>query len=143
MEGGEAPGGVGGVMLERSFALTLTGRLAQLELERFLRAPPFRGVKREGDLLRGEIVAENLLFGELALPFASRLEGNRLLSLPLEPPYAELFGVAEEGEGLTLRLTLRLHLPQGPKWGSRAFLPIAERILDRVLEKALAQYASP
>lgn len=126
-------------MLERSFVLTLKGRLAQPE--RLLAAPPFRGVRREGDLLRGEIVAENLLFGELALPFTSRLEGNRLLSLPLKPPYAELFGGIEEG--LTLRLTLRLHLPSGSKWGSRAFLLIAEKILDRVLEKALAQYASP
>lgn len=141
MEGGEAPGGVGGVMVERSFVLTLKGRLAQPE--RLLTAPPFRGVKREGDLLRGEIVAESLLFGELALPFASRLEGNRLLSLSLKPPYAELFGGMEEGEGLTLRLTLRLHLPSGSKWGSRAFLPIAEKILDRSLEKALAQHASP
>jgi hypothetical protein len=128
-------------MLERSFVLTLPGRLADLEPERLLQAPPFRRVERAGDLLKGELVAENLLFGEVALPFASRLEGSRLLSLPLEPPYAELFGEAEEGEALTLRLTLRLHFPPGSKWGGRAFTTLAERILDRALEKALARYA--
>ncbi|MER3425963.1 MAG: hypothetical protein C4298_03640 [Thermus sp.] len=129
-------------MLERSFALTLPGRLADLDPERLLQAPPFRAVERKGEFLRGELVAETLLFGELVLPFISRLEGNRLLALPLEPPYAELFGEAQETPHLTLRLRLRLHLPPGSKWGSRAFLSIAEKILDRALEKALARYAA-
>ncbi|MGQ9753555.1 MAG: DUF3809 family protein, partial [Thermaceae bacterium] len=79
-------------MLERSLVLSLPDQLSNLEFERLLKPPFFRNVKQEEAFLRGELVAETLLFGELALPFLSRVEGHRLVGLPLEAPYAELSG---------------------------------------------------
>ncbi|MGQ9735706.1 MAG: DUF3809 family protein [Thermaceae bacterium] len=139
------------MMLERSLVLSLPDQLSNLEFERLLKPPFFRNVKQEEAFLRGELVAETLLFGELALPFLSRVEGHRLVGLPLEAPYAELSGEVvssrreeqKEDSPLTFHLVLRLHFPSGPKWGEQAFRAIAEAILDKTLEKALAQYAQP
>ncbi|MGQ9691878.1 MAG: DUF3809 family protein [Thermaceae bacterium] len=130
-------------MLERSLVLSLPDQLSNLEFERLLKPPFFRNVKQEEAFLRGELVAETLLFGELALPFLSRVEGHRLVGLPLEAPYAELSGEVDEDSPLTFHLVLRLHFPPGSKWGEQAFRAIAEAILDKTLEKALAQYAQP
>lgn len=101
-------------------------------------------VHLEGHELRGTLRQENPILGELVLPFASRLEGERLSPLPLAPPYLRVGGRARPGrEGLSLELELELVLPQGTHWGERAFARILEAVFLRSLERALSQPTPP
>ncbi|WP_018110784.1 DUF3809 family protein [Thermus igniterrae] len=115
--------------------LSLNGHLPQgLPLE----------VHLEGQEVRGTLRQENPILGELVLPFASRLEGDRLLPLPLTPPYLRVGGRARPGrEGTFLELELELVLPPGGKWGERALGRILEALFLRSLEGALSQPSPP
>ncbi|GAB5602579.1 DUF3809 family protein [Thermus sp. FJN-A] len=89
----------------------------------------------EGDTLRGTVRQENPVLGEVVLPFASRLEGERLAALPLPPPSLRVEGRVRPGPGgLELELELGLVLPEGRSWGERAF----GRILAALLLKTLS-----
>lgn len=139
------------MVLEKSFNL----RLAEppehlLQPERvFGGKPPFGELTRQDTTLRGYLVAEAPLFGEIQFPFQSRIHPQglaaRLEALPLpEPPafWAELEGQGEVVEGgLAYRLTLRIHatLPQGEKWGGRALGRLAEAAFERNVERVLQQ----
>ncbi|GLV46863.1 hypothetical protein TJA_00400 [Thermus sp. LT1-2-5] len=113
--------------------LRLNGALSPgLPLEVDLQGPELRGVLRQ----------ENPVLGELILPFASRLEGDRLLSLPLAPPSLRVEGQARRAqEGWELELELSLVLPEGKSWGERAFAKILEALFHRYLERALSPQA--
>ncbi len=137
------------MVLEKAFQL----RLAEppehlLQPERvFASKPPFGELARQDTSLKGYLVAEAPLFGEIHFPFQSRIhpEGSkaRLEALPLpDPPafWAELEGVGEVVEGgIAYQLTLRIHatLPQGEKWGGRALGRLAEAAFERNVERVL------
>ncbi len=136
--------------LERRFAFSLkvpTGQARALLLapERvFADLPGLRNLAREGSLISGRLCGEALLFGEVCFPFRSRLEtGDRARLVPL--PLAEAFWAELAGEGevqddrLVYRGTLILHahLPEGEKWGGRAFKRMVEAALERTLRRAL------
>jgi hypothetical protein len=98
------------------------------------------GLSWEGNLLKGTLRQANPVFGEVVLPFQSRLEGSRLTPLPLPPPSLEVGGeVLEQGEGLLLRLEVGLSLPEARTWGERAFFHLLGAILLRHLERTLSQ----
>jgi len=94
----------------------------------------------EGDLLKGTLRQANPVFGEVLLPFQSRLEGPRLTPIPLPPPALAVAGEAlPRGEGLLLRLEVDLLLPEARTWGERAFFRLLKAIFLRTLEKTLSQ----
>ncbi|MEN2982426.1 MAG: DUF3809 family protein [Thermus sp.] len=96
----------------------------------------------EGDRLQGVLRQENPVLGELVLPFACQLEGERLRPLPLPPPCLRLEGRARPvREGLELELDLELVLPPGRTWGERAFARIVETLFLRHLASALSPRA--
>ncbi|GAA6730338.1 MULTISPECIES: DUF3809 family protein [Thermus] len=113
--------------------LHLNGSLPQgLPLEVHLHGRELRGVLRQ----------ENPVLGELVLPFASRLEGERLMALPLPPPSLRVEGQAHRvQEGWELELELTLVLPEGRSWGEKAFAKILEALFHRYLERALSPQA--
>jgi hypothetical protein len=94
----------------------------------------------EGELLKGTLRQANPVFGEVLLPFQSRLEGPRLTPIPLPPPALAVGGeVLPRGEGLLLRLEVDLLLPEARTWGERAFFRILRAIFLHALEKTLSQ----
>jgi len=99
----------------------------------------------QGPELRGVLRQENPVLGELVLPFASRVEGDRLLALPLAPPSLRVEGLVRRAqEGWELELELTLVLPEGKSWGERAFAKILEALFHRHLERTLSgQAVSP
>lgn len=137
------------MVLEKSFHL----RLAEppehlLTPERvFTGRPPFAELLRQNSTLQGYLVAKAPMFGEIHLPFCSRInsEGQlaRLEALALEdiPAFwAELEGSGEVVEsGIDYRLTLRIHatLPQGENWGGRALGRLAEASFEHNLKRVL------
>ncbi len=109
-----------------------------------------KDLRRDGEVVEGRLSASVALFGEVGFPFRSRLradgEAAVLEALPLEEPFwAELSGRGEARERhLHYRVRLRVHadLPDGEKWGGRAFKRLAEATFQRTLERALAQLAA-
>jgi len=135
---------------ERPFAFSLKAPPGQAQAlltapERvFADLPGLRNLAREGFLITGRLCGEALLFGEVCFPFRSRLETGdrvRLVPLPLaEAFWAELAGEGEvRGDTLVYQgtLTLHAHLPEGEKWGGRAFRRMVEAALERTLRRAL------
>lgn len=141
------------MVLEKSFSLRLPEPPEHLLMpERvFAGKPPFGELTRQDTSLRGYLVAEAPLFGEIHFPFHSRIHPEglaaRLEALPLpDPPafWAELEGFGEVvAGGIDYRLTLRIHatLPQGEKWGGRALGRLAEAAFERNVERVLARLA--
>lgn len=139
------------MVLEKSFHLWLPEPPEHLlQPERvFADKPPFGQLIRRDGTLEGYLVAEAPLFGEIHLPFHSRIHPQGMAALlealPLpDPPafWAELEGRGEVVEdGLAYRLTLRIHatLPQGEKWGGRALGRLAEAAFERNVERVLQQ----
>lgn len=137
------------MVLEKSFQLRLAEPPTHLlKPEKvFAGKPPFGQLTRQYTTLKGYLVAEAPLFGEIHFPFHSRIhpQGNiaRLEALPLEEPpafWAELEGRGEVVEGgIDYQLTLRIHatLPQGEKWGGRALGRLAEAAFERNVERVL------
>lgn len=109
--------------------LTLNGHPPMdLPLELHLEEKGVRGVLRQ----------HNPVLGEVVLPFASRLEGERLQALDLPPPSLKVEGRLQPG-GHGLELELELLLPEGRTWGERAFLRILEFLFYDNLERTLPQ----
>lgn len=143
------------MVLEKSFRLHRAAPPEHLlQPERvFAGKPPFGELTRQGALLQGYLVAEVPLWGEVQLPFRSRIhpQGPRayLEALPLaDPPafWAELEGEGQAVEGgLDYRLTLRLHAtwPQGEKWGGRALERLAAAAFERSVERVLQGLREP
>ncbi len=114
----------------------------------FAALPGIKGLKREGSRLFGELCGEAPFFGEVCFPFESELKPEnearaRLVPRPLAERrfWAELGGVGELlGNELSYRVQLVLHaeLPEGEKWGGRAFRRMVEAALSRHLARALA-----
>ncbi|TBH21046.1 DUF3809 family protein [Thermus thermamylovorans] len=115
--------------------LTLNGHAPQgLPLEVRLEGPEVRGLLRQ----------ESPALGEVRLPFRARLEGERLVALPLPPPCLWVEGWARPTrEGLELELEVALVLPPGQSWGERAFGRILEALLLRALEALSHRSRSP
>ncbi|WP_038046050.1 DUF3809 family protein [Thermus caliditerrae] len=98
--------------------------------------PPFLEVQWEGNILKGALRQENPVLGEVVLPFACRMEGQRLTTLPLPPPSLTAEGwVRPSPQGPALELWVELVLPEGRSWGERAF----GRILEALFLRALGQ----
>ncbi len=114
----------------------------------FAALPGIRGLERRGSRLFGELCGEAPFFGQVCFPFESELavDGERRARLrPVRLPekrfWAELGGVGELKDGeLRYRLQLVLHaeLPEGEKWGGRAFRRMVEAALSRHLSRALS-----
>lgn len=95
-------------------------------------------VRLEGDTLVGAVRQENPVLGEVLLPFACRMEGERLAALPLPPPCLKAEGQARPGPGgIHLELVVELVLPPSHTWGERAFARILEALLQRALGQTL------
>lgn len=77
---------------------------------------PFE-LRWEEEEVRGVLRLQNPVLGEVALPFASRLEGTRLLALDLPPPSLRVEGLVRPGRD-ELELDLELVLPKGAAGGS-------------------------
>jgi len=110
------------------------------------RLPVFRDLHLEGDILEGCLTTTIALLGEVSFPFRARFcfSGETAELHPLESAggdlHAELAGKARvEGERVCYRASVRLraHLPEGEKWGGRAFKKMAEAAFARVLERTL------
>ncbi|WP_456476239.1 DUF3809 family protein [Oceanithermus sp.] len=109
--------------------------------------PVFQDLRLEGAVLSGALVAPFAMLGEVRFPFRARFTGGReearLEPLPLSEPgdlRAELAGEARrEGAGVTYRARIVLHilLPEGEKWGGRAFKKMAEAAFARTLARTL------
>jgi len=135
-----------------SFALSASPNEAPkllLTPERVFSAlPGIKGLKREGSRLSGELCGEAPFFGEVCFPFESLLEQEgptraRLTPLPLAEKrfWAELAGLGALKEGelhYDVRLVLHAELPEGEKWGGRAFRRMVEAALSRHLSRALS-----
>lgn len=140
--------------LEQAFQLRIPGSANDLtQLDKvFAGRPPFVSIAQQGDLLLGELGVEITLIGEMRFPFQSRLnllpERANLVALPIENPaehWAELWGQGKVEDGLiTLNVNLRLHavLPEGEKWGGKAFQRMAELVFERTLSRILDTYKS-
>ena len=86
-------------------------------------------LRLEAERLEGTFRHENPVLGTLDLPFAARLEGERVRPIPLPPP--------------SLELEVRLRLPPGRTWGERAFARILEALFAKALEESLPAGARP
>ncbi|WP_456412892.1 DUF3809 family protein [Oceanithermus profundus] len=140
--------------LERDVAFCLAAAdpaAAQALLERpqeaLGRLAVFRDLELSGDELRGALVAPFALLGEVRFPFRARFttRGETASLEPLDPGAddlaAELSGRARrEGSQVCYRarVRLRVRLPEGEKWGGRAFKKMAEAAFARTLERTLA-----
>ncbi|WP_038056378.1 DUF3809 family protein [Thermus amyloliquefaciens] len=101
-------------------------------------------LRLEGEEVRGVFRQENPVLGEVALPFASRLEGEHLKALPLPPPSLRIEGrMRTQASGVELELELELVLPEGQSWGERAFARILELLFFKGLERSLPQATLP
>lgn len=107
----------------------------------------FRDLDLNGAELSGALVAPFALLGEVRFPFRSRFShGGKEARLEAGEPAskelaAELAGSARvEGARVCYRARVRLHvrLPEGEKWGGRAFRKMAEAAFARTLERTLA-----
>ncbi len=133
--------------LVREFELEVEGPQSLLNTpERvFARLPGIANLKREDAKLTGELCGEARLLGRFCFPFESEFQsGNpaRLHPRPLphERLWAELGGEARAREGrlfYRIRLVLHAELPEGEKWGTRAFRRMAEAALENALNKSL------
>lgn len=133
--------------LEREFELEVEGPQNLLDHPEkvFARLPGLANLKREGPRLSGQLCGEARLLGRFCFPFESEFHGGnpaRLHPRPLphEGLWAELGGEAWAKDGrLIYRIQLVLHakLPEGEKWGTRAFRRMAEAALENALNKSL------
>jgi len=107
----------------------------------------FRDLELNGEELTGALVAPFALLGEVRFPFRSRFtqsgETARLDACETGDGdlAAELAGRARlEGARVCYRarVRLRIRLPEGEKWGGRAFRKMAEAAFARTLERTLA-----
>jgi len=113
----------------------------------------FRDLKLEGNVLSGYLAASFALIGEVRFPFRSRFSASPDSAelTPLEPAagekretVAELGGRARlEGDRVCYQaeLALELNLPEGEKWGGRAFRKMAEAAFERTLSRTLQELA--
>jgi len=142
------------VELERNVSFCLDA--ADPEAARQLLARPDRALARlavfqdlelNGEELTGALVAPFALLGEVRFPFRSRFtqsgETARLDACETGDGdlTAELAGRARvEGARVCYRarVHLRIRLPEGDKWGGRAFRKMAEAAFARTLERTLA-----
>jgi len=143
------------VRLKRSvhFCLSAGSEAAALELmgqphHALAKLPVFRELKLENRVLSGFLAAPFALLGEVRFPFSSRFEvageTARLEPLPAtdEELRAELSGKATvQGKEVCYQALIRLDidLPQGEKWGGKAFRKMAEAAFERVLDATLKQ----
>jgi len=112
----------------------------------FSALPVIKNLRRQKNLLLGELCGEFAIFGRLCFPFESELFATEkravLKPRPLAGDYwAELGGVAEaEGEVVNYRVDLALNaeLAAGDKWGGRALLRMAEAVFAHHLNRALS-----
>lgn len=114
----------------------------------------FRDLKLESGVLSGYLTAPFALIGEVRFPFSSRFDAvaDTAELLPIEPAAnAERDTVAFLGGKARLQgdrvcyqaeLTLELNLPEGQKWGGRAFRKMAEAAFERTLSHTLRELNS-
>ncbi|WP_457630655.1 DUF3809 family protein [Oceanithermus sp.] len=127
------------------------GRLLAAPQLALARLRVFRDLELEDGVLSGALAAPFVLIGEVRFPFRSRfLLGERtaeLTPLPLESEAesaAELAGTAElAGDRVCYQadVALQLSLPEGEKWGGRAFRKMAEAAFERTLARTLNELA--
>ena len=140
--------------LERQISFCLEAR-DPTEASALLAAPEralarlavFRDLKLMNGVLSGALAAPFVLIGEVRFPFRSRFElGGDMARLEPEPlanegdAAAELSGSARtEGNRVCYqaRVALELYLPEGEKWGGRAFRKMAEAAFERTLKRTL------
>lgn len=91
-------------------------------------------LRLEAERLKGTFRHENPVLGPLDLPFAARLEGERVRPIPLPPPSLEVEGWLRPWG---LELEVRRRLPPGRTWGERAFARILEALFAKALEGSL------
>ncbi len=149
---------MGGVelRLERSLTFCLQAANPQ-EARRWLQDPTlalsqikvFRDLELKGGVLSGFMAAPFAIVGEVRFPFRSRfrLEAEAGTLTPIaadeatsSDTSAELGGRARlEGDRVCFQaeLLLRLNLPEGEKWGGRAFRKMAEAAFERTLSRTL------
>ncbi|WP_018466496.1 DUF3809 family protein [Calidithermus timidus] len=137
--------------IERTFELSLPGDEALLHSPEkvFGGRSPFEAMSREGLRLRGALVADVPLLGELRFPFESELvlgaglaQLEPILPSPIPDYWAEIAGEGRvQGEKLRYEITVRLHaeVPPGDKWGGKALRRMAEAAFERTLSRALSQ----
>jgi len=114
----------------------------------FSALPGIKALRRIGTRLLGELCGEAPFFGEVCFPFESELarEGDhrarlRPLPIPEKRFWAELGGVGTLNDGelrYDVQLVLHAELPEGEKWGGRAFRRMVEAALSRHLSRALS-----
>jgi len=122
-------------------------RLLEKPEEALGRLRVFRDLTLQGDVLSGVLAAPFALMGELRFPFSSRFslhnDVGKLTPLPSAndaESAAELAGTARlEGDRVCYEadVLLRLSLPEGEKWGGRAFRKMAEAAFERILNRTL------
>ncbi|WP_457637423.1 DUF3809 family protein [Oceanithermus sp.] len=111
----------------------------------------FKDLALKDGVLEGVLAAPFVLIGEVRFPFRSRfsLHGSEAELTPLPQQgdgetYAELAGVARASEDRVCyeaRVVLQLNLPEGEKWGGRAFRKMAEAAFERTLTRTLNEIA--
>ena len=112
----------------------------------------FRDLKLMDGVLSGALAAPFALIGEVRFPFRSRFEldgdSARLEPEPLADrgdAVAELGGSARaKGDRVCYQaqVALELRLPEGDKWGGRAFRKMAEAAFEKTLKRTLGEISS-
>ena len=113
----------------------------------------FRNLKLDDGILSGHLAASFALIGEVRFPFRSRFstaaDSAELfpLGLPAEQnseTMAKLGGRAWlNGDRVCYQaeLELELNMPEGEKWGGRAFRKMAEAAFERTISRTLQDFS--
>lgn len=96
-------------------------------------------LRLEAERLEGTFRHENPVLGTLDLPFAARLEGERVRPIPLPPPPWRWKG-GSGPRGWSWRCA---SASPGRTWGERAFARILEALFAKALEESLPAGARP
>jgi len=129
-------------------------RLLASPLEALGRLQVFRDLSLEGNELSGALVAPFAILGEVRFPFRARFRsaGSDAWLEPLPPDdpasdlWAELEGQARRERAdvaYRARIALHIHLPEGEKWGGKAFRKLAEAAFTRTLTRTLDLLGNP
>ena len=145
--------------LEREIAFCLeaaspeeAGRLLARPDRALARLGVFEGLDLRDGVLQGALAATLVILGRVRFPFRSRFEpGETEARLEALAPEGEELGARLSGRSwldgarvcYRARVRLCAHLPEGEKWGGRAFKKMAEATFARTLERTLAAANRP